>query len=199
MGRPPIGKAAMSAAERQRRHRAQFRDSKPVTKPAQPDVAKDREIDVLKKHVADLEAKLASRGTKPEPRPLPRTAAELAAAKQQAQAARKAKLAAGRAAARAAAGLVVEEPETIEGVKAELDNVLAQLKSARTRIKNQGFMINAIATEATKRTQLVTSERLFREINFLIHPDRQDSAKAKERAHKCLAEFNGLSRKLYKE
>ena len=32
MGRPPIGKTAMTDAERQRRHRAQFRDSKPVTK-----------------------------------------------------------------------------------------------------------------------------------------------------------------------
>jgi hypothetical protein len=34
MGRPPIGKEAMSDAERQRRHRARLRDSRPVTKPA---------------------------------------------------------------------------------------------------------------------------------------------------------------------
>jgi hypothetical protein len=34
MGRPPIGEQAMSAAERQRRHRAKFRDSPPVTKPS---------------------------------------------------------------------------------------------------------------------------------------------------------------------
>jgi hypothetical protein len=41
MGRPPIGKTAMTDAERQRRHRAQLRNTspvtKPVTKPAQPD------------------------------------------------------------------------------------------------------------------------------------------------------------------
>ena len=39
MGRPPIGKTAMTDAERQRRHRAQFRDSKPVTK-SKPDVTR---------------------------------------------------------------------------------------------------------------------------------------------------------------
>jgi hypothetical protein len=35
MGRPPVGKVAMTAAERQRRHRAQLHSSKPaaVTKP----------------------------------------------------------------------------------------------------------------------------------------------------------------------
>jgi hypothetical protein len=39
VGRPPIGKTAMTDAERQRRHRAQLRDSKPVTKP-KPDVTR---------------------------------------------------------------------------------------------------------------------------------------------------------------
>jgi hypothetical protein len=45
MGRPPIGKRAMSAAERQRRHRAQFRDSKPVTKPAARPAFEEETID----------------------------------------------------------------------------------------------------------------------------------------------------------
>jgi hypothetical protein len=41
MGRPPIGRQAMSAAERQRRHRAKLRDSKPVTKPELPRTAEE--------------------------------------------------------------------------------------------------------------------------------------------------------------
>jgi hypothetical protein len=61
MGRPPIGKHAMTDAERQRRHRAQFRDSKPVTKPAEADKAKDREIASLRARIAELEREKAQR------------------------------------------------------------------------------------------------------------------------------------------
>lgn len=60
MGRPPIGKTAMTDAERQRRHRAQFRDSKPVTKPAKPDATRwQGEIAALKDENAKLKAELA--------------------------------------------------------------------------------------------------------------------------------------------
>jgi hypothetical protein len=51
MGRPPIGKTAMTDAERQRRHRAQQAVTKPVTKPAQPDPA----TAVLKARIAELD------------------------------------------------------------------------------------------------------------------------------------------------
>jgi hypothetical protein len=55
MGRPPIGKHAMSGAERQRRYLAKLLDGKPsVTK---PDNAK--EIVALKAHNTELEEELA--------------------------------------------------------------------------------------------------------------------------------------------
>jgi hypothetical protein len=63
MGRPPIGKHAMSGAERQRRYFAKLLDGKSsVTKPAKPDNAKDQEIAVLKARIRDLEAELARKG-----------------------------------------------------------------------------------------------------------------------------------------
>jgi hypothetical protein len=56
MGRPPIGKHAMSGAERQRRYLAKLLDGKSsVTKQAQPDSAKEREIAALKARIAELE------------------------------------------------------------------------------------------------------------------------------------------------
>jgi hypothetical protein len=54
MGRPPIGKKAMTAAERQRRYRAGL-----TAKPAP--TGKDREIARLKARVRDLEAQICKR------------------------------------------------------------------------------------------------------------------------------------------
>jgi hypothetical protein len=60
MGRPPIGKQAMTDAERQRRHRAAQPVTKPVTKPAAQPAAKpdrrDQQIASLKARIAELEA-----------------------------------------------------------------------------------------------------------------------------------------------
>jgi DNA repair exonuclease SbcCD ATPase subunit len=67
-GRPPIGKQAMSTAERQRRHRARFRDTAPVAKPTRPAAAAAQELAQAKKgsaaeqfptRIAELEAQLA--------------------------------------------------------------------------------------------------------------------------------------------
>lgn len=57
MGRPPIGKAAMSAAERQRRHRARFSD---VTEPRvmEPDAAAAR-LKELEAELAQANARIA--------------------------------------------------------------------------------------------------------------------------------------------
>jgi hypothetical protein len=57
MGRPPIGKHAMSGAERQARYLARLLAGKPsVTKPDGADSAKDREIASLKARIAEMEA-----------------------------------------------------------------------------------------------------------------------------------------------
>jgi hypothetical protein len=56
MGRPPIGKHAMSGAQRQQRYMARLLAGKPsVTKPAKADAAKDREIARLTARIAELE------------------------------------------------------------------------------------------------------------------------------------------------
>jgi hypothetical protein len=52
MGRPPIGKRAMTATERQRRWRAKSRASKPAPKPA----ASVRTVEQLQARVRELEA-----------------------------------------------------------------------------------------------------------------------------------------------
>jgi hypothetical protein len=180
--------------EYMRRRRAGLAAAKP--KPAaQADAAEiaplKARIDELQAEVTRLRAALASRGGRPPPPPLPRRA-EMEARKQAVAEEQKAK----RAAARAAAELPPQEPDTIEGVKVELDKVLTQLKSARTQTKNLRGRIRWLEATADKRVRLVIPARLFREINFHLHPDRQDGAKAKERAGKCLAEFNGLKRLL---
>jgi hypothetical protein len=50
MGRPPIGKRAMTGAERQRRYLARL-----LHDGAKPDTAKDHEIAALKARIAQLE------------------------------------------------------------------------------------------------------------------------------------------------
>jgi hypothetical protein len=56
MGRPPIGKQAMSGAERTRRYREKFRHDKPVTKQTQPDAALVKELKQAKTRNVELEA-----------------------------------------------------------------------------------------------------------------------------------------------
>ena len=55
MGRPPIGKIAMTAAERVRRYRLRHGTDKPVTKPATKRSA-DKTTGLLKARIRDLEA-----------------------------------------------------------------------------------------------------------------------------------------------
>ena len=98
MGRPPIGKRAMTAAERQRRHRAgqtakpapAFRDSPPVTKQSRADDGahaarlreleaalqnRDKEIAALKAEIADTLGERFQRAPRNKPKaekpPLP--------------------------------------------------------------------------------------------------------------------------------
>jgi hypothetical protein len=60
MGRPPIGKQAMSGAERQRRYLDRLLAGKSsVTKPKGPD-GRDREIATLKARIAELQAAKSS-------------------------------------------------------------------------------------------------------------------------------------------
>jgi hypothetical protein len=57
MGRPPIGKQAMSDAERQRRRRAKLRGGKPRTERLIADVTRlEAENVALRRRIAKLEA-----------------------------------------------------------------------------------------------------------------------------------------------
>jgi hypothetical protein len=66
MGRPPIGKVAMTNAERVRRHRAQFRNTNPVTKPKP--VTDTAEVAALRHVLAAAKARIAEleRGVRPK-------------------------------------------------------------------------------------------------------------------------------------
>jgi hypothetical protein len=55
MGRPPIGKVAMTSTERSRRYRAGLTAKPAATKPTQ----KDKEIAWLKARIRELEARIA--------------------------------------------------------------------------------------------------------------------------------------------
>ena len=57
MGRPPIGKIAMTAAERVRRYRLRHGTDKPVTKPVMKRSA-DKTTGLLKARIRDLEAEI---------------------------------------------------------------------------------------------------------------------------------------------
>ena len=62
MGRPPIGKIAMTDAERMRRYRAKHPVTKPVTKPSAADTADSalkQELATAKARIRELEAELA--------------------------------------------------------------------------------------------------------------------------------------------
>jgi hypothetical protein len=56
MGRPPIGKTAMTGAERVQRYRLRHASDTPATKPTKADDIKDREIASLQARIAELEA-----------------------------------------------------------------------------------------------------------------------------------------------
>jgi hypothetical protein len=65
MGRPPIGKRAMTALERLHRHRAKLRANKPATK--RETKHDDGALARANKRIAELEAKLARRANSPTP------------------------------------------------------------------------------------------------------------------------------------
>ena len=140
MGRPPIGKQAMSGAERQRRYldrqgdglkarirelEAEQRATKHATK---PDKAAAELIATLQAEIARLRAAAETQQQQAQERP--RTAADLLARKAQATAAKAAKLAEAKAAMLAAAA--AERPDAdVPTLLAENDALKAQLKAAR--------------------------------------------------------------------
>jgi hypothetical protein len=71
MGRPPIGKVAMTAAERVRRHRLKHTVTK-VTK--HPEAADARKTEALEARIRELEAELARRDQRSPPPPTGDTA-----------------------------------------------------------------------------------------------------------------------------
>ena len=146
MGRPPIGKSAMSAAERMRRWRVRHGVTKHVTKRKSAETAPlGRDIERLKAKIAELEEQAANeaivRSTLQEriavlekKRPMPRTAAELAQAKLRAEEERKALREARRAAARAAKPVEIPDDKTKEEYERQIKSLLTQLRNKRITI-----------------------------------------------------------------
>jgi hypothetical protein len=103
---------------------------------------------------------------------------------------------------RAATKPVNETPEVFQ-LKRKLANMRQLLKTARREIARLSDVNYQIAEDLRKvrfavhPAQVMMSKRLHREILFHLHPDRWEGNEAKQRAEKCLAEFNGLKAWLY--
>jgi len=197
MGRPPIGKSAMSAAERMRRWRVRHGVTKHVTKRKSAETAPlGRDIERLKAKIAELEEQAANeaivRSTLQEriavlekKRPMPRTAAELAQAKLRAEEERKALREARRAAARAAKPAQIPDEKTKEEYE-------RQIKSLRTQLRNkiyqyEGFKI--FMRHADKAIFANAEDRRF--ILGHFHPDRFKSGQ-KDRATRVFQLLNNI-------
>lgn len=187
MGRPPIGKRAMSSAERQRRYWQRVLQGEA----AQPDdaakaqsAALEQELARARQRIAELETTSTQR--QPPPFPHPRTAAEWEALKAKATAERKAKRAAAAEARRAVAG--VQEPPDVPTLLAENESITQQLKAARTQIRNLKGQISYF----TRMQGAVFTPELEKNIRVCLHPDWISDAKQKRRYEETLAEFNAV-------
>ena len=185
MGRPPIGKRAMSSAERQRRYWQRVLQGEA----AQPDAAAkaqnaalEQELARARQRIAELEAAVGTQ-RQPPPFPHPRTAAEWEALKAKATAERKAKRAAAR---RAVAG--VQEPPDVPTLLAENESLTQQLKATRTQIRNLKGQISYF----TRMQGAVFTPELEKNIRVCLHPDWISDAKQKRRYEETLAEFNAV-------
>jgi hypothetical protein len=184
VGRPPIGKRAMSSAERQRRYWQRVLQGEA----AQPDdaakaqsAALEQELARARQRIAELETTSTQR--RPPPFPHPRTAAEWEALKAKATAERKAKRAAAR---RAVAG--VQEPPDVPTLLAENESLTQQLKATRTQIRNLKGQISYF----TRMQGAVFTPELEKNIRVCLHPDWISDAKQKRRYEETLAEFNAV-------
>jgi hypothetical protein len=184
VGRPPIGKRAMSSAERQRRYWQRVLQGEA----AQPDAAAkaqnaalEQELARARQRIAELETTSTQR--QPPPFPHPRTAAEWEALKAKATAERKAKRAAAR---RAVAG--VQEPPDVPTLLAENESLTQQLKATRTQIRNLKGQISYF----TRMQGAVFTPELEKNIRVCLHPDWISDAKQKRRYEETLAEFNAV-------
>ena len=207
MGRPPIGKRAMSSIERQRRYWERVLQAGQIdatlkaenaalkteieelkarsTAAAQARVAElTRELAAAKARIAELEA--ASTQRQPPPFPHPRTAAEWAALKARAAAERKAKRAAMAEVRRAAAGM--QEPPDVATLLTDNESLQQQLKATRTQIKNLKGQIHY----TTVMQGAVFTPELEKKIRVCLHPDWVTDPKQQRRYDETLAEFNAV-------
>jgi hypothetical protein len=130
MGRPPIGKQAMSSAERTRRYREKFQSAGAVVLEAQLARARER-IAALEAEVAGLKAAANAQ----QQQPPPRTAADLRAWKAQTTAAKSAKRAEAKA-ARLRTAAAERSDADLPTLLAENDSLKQQIKAAQTRVRN---------------------------------------------------------------
>jgi cell division protein FtsB len=190
MGRPPIGKRAMSSAERQRRYWERVLQGGARS----DDAALRAELAAAKARIAELgaenaalKAKIAKAQGKPPPFPHPRTAADWESLKAAATAERKAKRAQAKAARLAAA--VAERPEAdVPTLLAENESLKQQLKATRTQIRHLRSEVSYI----TNARGAAFTPALEKQIRICLHPDWVTDSKQKRRYEKTLADFNAV-------
>jgi hypothetical protein len=188
MGRPPIGKKAMTTAERQRRHWERVLGA---SKPAPKSAADAMEFDALKRDLAQAKAKISelekqlalarmARGKTPE------SVEEMVAMRRVADEVRSAERAAARA-RRHAEAAPPEPGETMESLAEKLRSKDRQLKAAQTRIRN--LQVERIAL--AQRKTIPMSPDLVRTLRAAIHPDRAPTdPKKRARLEEYSKEFN---------
>ena len=170
MGRPPIGKVAMTGAERVRRYRLKHRTEKPVTKTVtKPSTTDNAKIASREAHIRELEAELARERARHEELP-PLSKSErlvIAAYKRQIKSEVRRELEAQfEQRANAAAWELLDY-----NIKLWLD----QFRAAEQRIKDFDQKIS--------RSKPIMSKRMFRMLVASVQPDKGGT-------HELAVEFN---------
>jgi DNA repair exonuclease SbcCD ATPase subunit len=191
MGRPPIGKQAMSGAERQRRYLERLLAGKSsVTKSSAPadtaDTAKlEAENKRLQARIAELEHKLALARTASGK--VPESVAEMDAMRRIGEELDAAKRARAKA-ERLAKAPPVDAGETLETLAEKLRHEQQLRKAAQTRIRN----LNAKIDTLIQRKKIPYSKALVRYVRSVLHPDRVTAPKERERLEQLSQEFNSF-------
>jgi hypothetical protein len=190
MGRPPIGKIAMTSAERVRKHRAKQRAeadvTKPVTKPAQPDQPADTAtIRGLKRELAERDRMIAELQRRRPTKAGDRRIEELQ---------------------RENFGLKVQRDdlqrslrERLAGDTSEAERFMqVEIKSLRAQVAHWKAEANREPNAEIERLRGLLRKRVrlgpktIKSIQFCLHPDRFKTDVEKEHAERAFKWFGSL-------
>jgi hypothetical protein len=170
MGRPPIGKVAMTGAERVRRHRLKHRAGRAVTKPVTIQAGDATDVARLNARIRELEAEHRREKDRADfaMRHIKEMGKKFAAALRAAR-----PPAAPPKPARTPLPPDEQREREIKGLRTRVRNLAAELRHTREQAKNQGMM--------DRPTRILIAK--------VLHPDGRANATEAERNEAC-ARFN---------